>query len=96
MPSGPPPRRRGVADGLVVTCHGKAGKGKEKESRMNLQEAIAYGKRTGVRYYVKNSRGGLVGGTKTYEQAVDMKNRYEAKMANDPFDPGLKAYVVEA
>lgn len=63
---------------------------------MNLQEAIAYGKRTGVKYYVRNSHGGLVGGTVTYEQAVDMKNRYEAKMAHDPFDPGLKAYVVEA
>lgn len=70
--------------------------GNGKGSRMNLQEAIAYGQRTGVKYYVKNSRGGIVGGTVTYEQAVDMKNRYEAKMAHDPFDPGLKAYVVEA
>lgn len=63
---------------------------------MNLQEAIAYGKRTGVKYYVRNDHGGLIGGTKTYEQAVDMKNRYEAEMANDPFNPDIKAYVVEA
>lgn len=63
---------------------------------MNLEEAIAYGRRTGVKYYVKNSLGGLLGGTKTYEQAVDMKRRHEAEMANDPFSTGIKVYIVEA
>ena len=28
---------------------------------MNKEQAIAYGKRNGVKYYVKNSLGGLLG-----------------------------------
>lgn len=64
---------------------------------MNKEQAIAYGKRMGVKYYVKNSLGGLLGGTKTYEQAVEMKSRREAEMANDPFAPSdLKVFIVEA
>ena len=64
---------------------------------MNKEQAIAYGKRMGVKYYVKNSLGGLLGGTKTYEQAVEMKSRWEAKAVNDPFSPSnLKVFIVEA
>ena len=64
---------------------------------MNKEQAIAYGKRMGVKYYVKNSLGGLLGGTKTYEQAVEMKSRCEAKAANNPFAPSnLKVFIVEA
>lgn len=58
---------------------------------MNKEQAIAYGKRMGAKYYVKNSLGGLFGGTKTYEQAVEMKSRREAEVAND-----IKALIVEA
>lgn len=64
---------------------------------MNKEQAIAYGKRNGVKYYVRNSLGGLPGGTKTYEQAVEMKRRREAEAANNPFAPrGLKVFIVEA
>lgn len=42
---------------------------------MNKAQAIAYGKRNGAKYYVKNSLGGLYGGTKTYEQAVSTRLR---------------------
>lgn len=58
---------------------------------MNKEQAIAYGKRMGVKYYVKNSIGGLLGGTKTYEQAVEMKSRWEAEVAND-----IKVFIVKA
>ena len=58
---------------------------------MNKEQAIAYGKRMGVKYYVKNSLGVLLGGTKTYEQAVEMKSRWEAEVAND-----IKVFIVEA
>lgn len=57
---------------------------------MNKEQAIAYGKRNGVKYYVKNSLGGLLGGTKTYEQAVEMKSRWEAKASS-----GTKVFIVE-
>lgn len=64
---------------------------------MNKAQAIAYGKRNGVKYYVKNSLGVLYGGTKTYEQAVEMKSRWEAKEVNNPFAPSdLKVFIVEA
>lgn len=64
---------------------------------MNKKQAVAYGKRNGVKYYVKNSLGGLFGGTKTYEQAVEMKARWEKEAANDPFAPSdLKVFIVEA
>ena len=64
---------------------------------MNKEQAIAYGERNGVKYYIKNSLGGLLGGTKTYEQAVEMKSMWAAEMANDPFAPSdLKVFIVEA
>lgn len=53
--------------------------------------------KTSISCFLKNSLGGLSGGTKTYEQAVEMKSRWEAEVANDPFAPGdLKAIIVEA
>ena len=64
---------------------------------MSKQQATAYGKRTGVKFYVKNSLGGLFGGTKTHEQAVEMKARWEEEVASDPFAPSdLKVFIVEA
>ena len=64
---------------------------------MNKEQAIAYGKRNGVKYYVKDSLGALLGGTVTYEQAVEMKSRWEAEEANNPFAPSdLKVFIVEA
>lgn len=64
---------------------------------MNKEQAVAYGKRNGVKYYVKNSLGGLLGGTKTYEQAVAMKSRWEKEEANNPFAPSdIKIFIVKA
>ena len=58
---------------------------------MNKAQAIAYGKRMGVKYYVKDNRGGLLGGTRTYEQAVEMKSKWETKVDND-----IELFIVEA
>ena len=44
---------------------------------MNREQAIAYGKRIGVRYHIYNNHGCLVGGTKTREDAEAMKKRFE-------------------
>ena len=55
---------------------------------MNLQQAIAYGKSVGVRFYVYNDRDCLMGGTQTREEAEAMKKRFEIedkrKLLNPP------------
>lgn len=45
---------------------------------MNLNQAIAYGNQMGVKFYVRNSNGGLMGGTKTREQAQAMKKEFRS------------------
>lgn len=50
---------------------------------MNLNQAIAYGNQMGVKFYVRNSNGGLMGGTKTREQAQAMKKEFEERYKND-------------
>lgn len=62
---------------------------------MNLNQAIAYGKRVGVKFYVRNTNGGLMGGTKTCKQAQAMKKEFEERYKNDPFGKGLKFYIEE-
>lgn len=62
---------------------------------MNLNQAIAYGKQMGVKFYVRNSNGGLMGGTKTREQAQAMKKEFEERYKNDPFGKDLKFYIEE-
>jgi len=45
---------------------------------MTLQQAIAYGKRIGVKYYVKNEHGCIIAGDQTLEGAkrrMQQKNR---------------------
>ena len=44
---------------------------------MNQKQAISYGKKIGVRYHVRNSNGGLLGGTKTLEAAKEMQKTKE-------------------
>ena len=56
---------------------------------MNLDTAISYGERIGVRFYVKNDRGAIMGGTKTREQAEEMKARFE----RDSWSPWEKRHI---
>ena len=49
---------------------------------MNLNQAIAYGKRIGVRFYVLNDNDCIMGGTQTLEQAEAMKKRFEIEDAS--------------
>jgi hypothetical protein len=62
---------------------------------MNLNQAIAYGNQMGVKFYVRNSNGGLMGGTKTREQAQAMKKEFEERYKNDAFNKDLKLYIEE-
>ena len=50
---------------------------------------------TGVKYHVKNTNGGLLGGTKTREQAEAMKARWEQEYKTNPWAKGVKVYIEE-
>ena len=60
---------------------------------MNKKQALAYGKRIGCKYYVKNSNGGLLGGFKTLEAAQACKARFEQELKNDPWNKGVTVYI---
>ena len=63
---------------------------------MNLQQALWHGRRVGVRYYVRNSAGCIVGGAQTLEQAQAMKKRFETEERRNPFTGGRTTFTVEA
>ena len=62
---------------------------------MNLQQAIAYGKSIGVKYYVRNDKDCIMGGTKTLEQAQAMKRRFEAEDKKNPWTRGTTRFYIE-
>ena len=61
---------------------------------MNREQAIAYGKHIGVRYHIYNSRGCLVGGTKTREDAEAMKKRFEKEDRSNPWTRGTTRFEI--
>ena len=61
---------------------------------MNLQQALWHGKKIGVRYYIYNNHGCLVGGTKTLEQAKAMKRRFEMEDRRNPFTRGTTRFEI--
>lgn len=62
---------------------------------MNREQAIAYGKRNGVKYHVKNSLGGLLGGFTTKEAAMKYQRECEREYKRNPWNKGVKVYIVE-
>lgn len=62
---------------------------------MNLEQAINHGNEIGVKYYIKNSNGGLLGGTKDYKEAVKMKDEFQKQYDNDKWNKGMKVFIVE-
>ena len=62
---------------------------------MNLQQAIAYGKSIGVKYYVRNDHDCIMGGTQTLEQAQAMKRRFEADDRKNPWTSGTTRIYIE-
>ena len=67
---------------------------KEVHTMMNREQAIAYGKRTGVRYYIYNDKGCLVGGTQTYERAQAMKRDFEIEDRGNPWTHGTTRFEI--
>lgn len=61
---------------------------------MNRAAAEAYGKRIGVRYHVKDTRGGLYGGYKTLDAARKAKNRFEAEEKKNPWTKGTTKFII--
>ncbi len=62
---------------------------------MNKAQAIAYGKRIGCKFYVYNENGGLLGGFTTREAAERCKAEWELDYSTDPWNKGMKCYIVE-
>ena len=62
---------------------------------MNLQQAIAYGKSIGVKYYVYNDHDCLVGGTQTKEEAEAMKKRFEIEDKKNPWTKGTTRFYIQ-
>ena len=60
---------------------------------MTDKQAIQYGKRIGVRYYVKNSYGGLLGGFTTKKAAEECKKRFEAEYCENPWNKGVTVHI---
>ncbi|MBR3108319.1 MAG: hypothetical protein IKH30_14250 [Clostridia bacterium] len=65
-----------------------------KHTMMNREQAIAYGKRIGVRYHIYNNHGCLVGGTRTLEDAQAMKKRFEMKDRKNPWARGTTRFEI--
>lgn len=61
---------------------------------MNRSQAEAYGKRIGVRYYLKNTNGGLYGGYTTLEAAKEAKKRFEAEDKTNPWTKGTTKFLI--
>ena len=64
---------------------------------MSKEAAIAYGKKIGVCYYVKNNHGGLMGGTKTLADAEKMKSKWEReeRLSPNPWATEPVTYHIE-
>lgn len=52
---------------------------------MNKKQAIEYGKLIGVKFYILNQHGGLMGGAKTEEQAKGMLEEFTQKWPDMDF-----------
>lgn len=63
---------------------------------MNRATAVAYGKAVGVKYYLKNTSGGLYGGYKTLAAAKNAMKRFEAEDKRNPWTKGTTKFVIEA
>ena len=62
---------------------------------LNLNQAIQHGRAVGVGFYVKTTGGAIFGGTKTRDQAVAMKRRFEAEDRQNPWTKGTTKFVIE-
>ena len=60
---------------------------------MNKEQAIAYGRRTGVKYYLYGD-GALYGGTRTKDEAERMRAEYEAEDKKNPWTKGTTRFEI--
>lgn len=62
---------------------------------MMNHQALAYGKHIGVKFYVYNSRGCIVGGSKTREGAEAIKHRMEIEERTNPWTHGTTRFEIK-
>lgn len=62
---------------------------------MTKSQALAYGRRIGCKFYVRNSNGGLLGGFTTREAAEKCKAENERRLRRDRLNRNLKVYIEE-
>jgi hypothetical protein len=64
---------------------------------MNREQALAYGKKTGCKFLVKNTNGGLYGGFVDRADAEREKSRREKEIRENPWCKGenIKVYIEE-
>ena len=63
---------------------------------LNLEQAIAYGRQIGVKYYVYNDAGALMGGTTTLSAARKMKADFERKDRENPWTRGTTKFEIRS
>jgi len=61
---------------------------------MSRAEAEAYGKRIGVRYYLRNTEGGLYGGYTTLEAVQEAKERFEKEDKKNQRTKGKTKFII--
>ena len=61
---------------------------------MNREQAVAYGRQIGVKFYIYNNHGALVGGTTTRAAAEEMKSRMEREDRKNPFTRGTTRFII--
>lgn len=64
---------------------------------MNRDQALAYGKKRGCRFLVKNTNGGLYGGYTNRADAELAKMRWEKEICENPWCKGenIKVFIEE-
>ena len=62
---------------------------------MNLNQAMNYGKKIGVKYIIKNSYGGTLGGAVHKADAEKMRDEFQKEYDNDTCNKGTKIFIVE-
>ena len=62
---------------------------------MSREQVMAYGRKIGCKFYVRNSNGGLLGGFTTREAAEKYKAEEERRLRKDRLNHKLKVYIEE-
>lgn len=63
---------------------------------LNLEQALAHGRRVGVKFYIYNDAGALLGGTTTRAAAEKMKADFERADRKNPWTRGTTKFEIRS